>query len=139
MGVSIDAFIEWDPCTEGEPFLVPNGQVLSLVDYADLRGGKDNAFIGSLCGVRAPRDPLFPCRGLPPNVSTQLAETIEELYDVSTQKVGWLTLGEVRLAMAHQGVVDSDLSLAARWVLHLMLGLETRLGPGRVRLVFGVE
>lgn len=139
MGVGIDAFLEWDESNDEAPFMNPNGQVFSLTEYGDLRGGKDYAFIGSLCGVRAPRDSLFPSRGLPPNVSPELSRGMEDLYDIATQKVSWLTLDEIRQSMAHQDVAEADLSLPSRLVLHLMHTLERRLGKGRVRLVFGVE
>lgn len=138
MGVDINAYIEWDDSNTSLPFAYPIGKVLPM-DNTPLVGSKDYAFIGSLSGVWAPKEPLFPCRGLPPNVTPRLANAIEALYDVATQKVSWLTLNEIRSAMAHQSVSAGDLSLDARIVLHMMQCLEIRLGPGRVRLVFGVE
>lgn len=145
MGVGIEAFIEFDDSSERnedsmEPFSAPDHGVIPLTEYTALAMGKDYDFIGAISGVRAPRgEPLFPTRGLPRHLSPQVDEAIRGLFDPETEKVGWLTLREIHSALEHMGIAYDQLSLAVQVVLRMMQFFETKLGEGRVRLVFGVE
>lgn len=145
MGVDIDAYLEFDTSGaslpwQGEGFSTDAIGVIPFNDYGSLVSGKDYDFMGAISGVRAPQGkPLYSPRGLPPSVSPEVESAILEFYDPSSQVVGWLSLREIEDALAHMEVSYDRLSLAAQVVLRMMRSLESKLGEGRTRLVFGIE
>lgn len=134
MGASIDAWIEYDD--HGNPPFSCQVKVLPFVEWLALKSAKDYRVYGALSGVRNSTgiEPLFPRRGLPPNVSRQVKENIGDDFIAS-----WLYPSEVLKSLAHHNVADKEISLEMRCVLKLLAFFASTMGDQRVRLVFGVE
>ncbi len=147
MASRIYAFVEYDdsaifnPAANGrEPFsVVP--EAIDFTNYTRLFGGKDYRFFGAISGIRngTQEQPLYPLRGLPPNISSEAQGGLDQYFDEKDSGLGWLTLPEIEAALGHMGYLREDMSLAVNVVLEVMGYLETKLGAGRVRLVFGIH
>ena len=146
------AFVEYDkaaydfalhggPSDPSPPFSPTAGEPYSLTcgSAGIYTGSKDYLFFGAIAGVRNETGvpPLFPPRGLPPNPSPEVRQRIKDWDGIDQFSDGWLTTAEVEAALDHQGVERDLLSFETRTILAVMADLERRLGPGRVRLVFG--
>ena len=93
-------------------------------------------FYAAIAGVRNRFgiEPLYPCRGLPSNVS----ERIQKEIPTKAPNVGWLTLAEIHQALAHMNISVEMLDKSVRLVLSTMQTAEEYYGPGRTRLVFRI-
>lgn len=82
--------------------------------------------------------PLFPPRGLPPNLSPDLRRHLDSEGELGEFCTSWLPLSEIDAALNHQRVDRALLSFEAHTILAIMQSLADRLGDDRVRLVFGL-
>lgn len=98
---------------------------------------KDYHFFGAIAGVRNPTEipPLFPPRGVPPNVCWPIEVAIANRI---FEPLGWLTLSEINAALKHHSVDRARLNQKTHIVLDIMEVLERRFGVDRVRLLFQV-
>ncbi|MGV3774663.1 MAG: hypothetical protein ACO1QB_17315 [Verrucomicrobiales bacterium] len=139
MGASIIAFIQIDDNTpEGEPpFSGGHPSTWDLSHDIGLYGGKHYDLYAAISGVRNRfgREPLFPMRGLPPRCCDWPKALSELAGDFN---VSWLTLAEIRAALAHMGVAEESLGKPVLLVLQTMEDAEQLFGKDRVRLVFQV-
>lgn len=137
MGADITAFLLIDDNTPSDqPPFTNDPSTWDLADDLGLGGSKDYAFFAAIGGIRNSTgiEPLFPWRGLPP-----VRSTCERLMDLADDyNVSWLTLSEVRSALAHQGVEVPRLSRYVRLVLLAMGAAEGIHGVDRVRIVFQI-
>ncbi len=146
MGTSIDAYIEYDRTLWFDANAVAIAPFSSVPEAIDLTGftlfrsGKDYRFIGALSGIRnqTTQEPLYGMRGLPSPISSEAAHGLDQFFDPGYPGLGWLTLREIEMALAHMGFTHEDLSLETNTILEMMAYLERQLGQDRVRLVFGV-
>ena len=135
MGAQLRAFLQFDDNSRAE--MPPFSNTPSTWDLAGdigLSAGKDYRFFAAIAGIRNDTgvEPLYSPRGLPPH---DPSDPIADLYDYLA--VGWLTLTELRSALEHMMVDLERLSDSVLLVLDAMEAAERRLGPDRVRLVFG--
>ena len=132
MGSSIDAWVEYDENpfyyperAKEPPFAYPFDGFLSLTENSCFRSGKDYRFFAAISGIRRQQDdpaPLFPLRGLPPNLSGYAKHAVStEAYDLDDPNFGWLTYPEIEQALAHLSLARDDLDLDTNIVLDLML------------------
>jgi hypothetical protein len=153
------AFIEYDvtlfdrqnaSAIKTEPPLPPfsvQADICSLTAYPGAQGvntgSKNYPFFGAVAGVRntSGKEPLFPPRGLPSLLSEQMEWAIKRdgvLYE-DDLGLSWLTLGEIKAALAHHEVGEDRMAPEILAILDAMEALEKRFGVNRVRLVFAFE
>lgn len=139
MGTGIHVFIEYDDCLEQRPFDV-SYEVICYDDYYELYGGKDYCFFAAIAGIRnySDKEPLFEMRGLPADVSDQVKEYMDDMFDPDEAK-SWLYLSEIKLTLEHMGYSIEGLSLAVQVVLNTMEFLVSKIGDERVRLIFAFD
>lgn len=155
MGTELVAFIEYDeseldfglrsaqrsPATLPAPFTEGLVDTVSVTEKGGMyTGSKDYRFFAAIAGVRNDSgiEPLIRPRGLPQNPSVPLRLHVEEYGRLGDYGNGWLTLAEIKAAMAHQQTDLGLISFETQTILFIMANLESRL-VGRVRLVFGFE
>lgn len=137
MGADITAFLLIDDNTPVEqPPFTNDPSTWDLTHDLGLGGSKDYTFYAAIGGIRNTTgiEPLFSWRGIPPVRST--CQRLMEMAD--DYNVSWLTLSEIRSALAHHGVDASQLSRYVRLVLLAMGAAEEVHGIDRVRLVFQI-
>jgi hypothetical protein len=139
MGTDIHAYLLIDDNTpQGQPPFTNDPSYWDLRNDIGLSWSHDYCFYAAIAGVRTDSrvEPLFPPRGLP-NFPTPAVyrEIIEELDDRFA--VGWLTLDEIRAALAHMKIDTAKISECVQVVLDVMAVIEGRYGRDRVRLLFG--
>lgn len=158
MGTEMTAFIEYDrtphrwrefhpdPADEvPPPFSESEGEVYSLTTGGGIfTGSKDYLFFRAIAGVRNGTGipPLFPPRGLPPNLSFEVRRAVQEFgppYQLGDHGDSWLRLSEINAALDHQRVDRKLLGFETNTILAIMENLAIRLGDDRVRLVFGFD
>lgn len=137
MGADITAFLLIDDNTPSDqPPFTNAASTWDLTHDIGLNGSKDYAFFSAIGGIRNTTgiEPLYPWRGLPP-----VENTCRRLMDLADDyNVSWLTLSEIRSALAHQRVQVPSLSRYVRLVLLAMGAAEEIHGVDRVRLVFQI-
>ena len=101
-------------------------------------GSKDYLFFGAIAGVRnaSPKLPLYPPRGLPPNLSLAVLQAIDDGTFEDGFCTSWLLPREIIEALDHQVIDRNSLSFETVVNLDTMANLEWRLGKDRVRFVF---
>ena len=156
MGTEMTAFIEYDRTPHRwrefypdpavplpPPFAETQGEPYSLTTGGGIfTGSKDYLFFGAIGGVRneTGTPPLFPPRGLPPNLSLEVRRAVREPGapdELGDHGDSWLRLSEINAAPDHQRVDRSLLGFETHTIMAVMESLATRLGDDRVRLVFG--
>lgn len=158
MGTEMTAFIEYDRSRHdyeryGSPhYSEPPPSPFSTEDPLALTpesvtaeggiftGSKNYVFFAAIAGIRSETEiePLYPPRGLPQHRSYALQKHLREWGgEIGEIGQGWLTLCELEAALDHQRVNREHLSFETETILAIMRNLGQRLGPDRVRLLFG--
>jgi hypothetical protein len=138
MGADICAFIQIDDNTlADEPAFTSDPSTWDLSEDWGLVGNKHYRFYAAIAGVRNENGivPLFPCRGLPPRISSRIREQIS----TDDPNVSWLTLSEIHQALSHMNISIESLDESVRLVLRTMQTAEELFGIGRTRLVFRIS
>lgn len=138
MGADIRAILQIDDnSTADEPPFTCDPSTWDLRGDIGLTGGKHYDFYAAICGVRnsTNKDPLFPCRGYPPNMYPP--DPLQTLGD--HLHLSWLTLSEIFAALDHHNVNRDNLDQSVQLVLRTMAVGEELFGKDRVRLVFQVN
>lgn len=138
MGASISAFLQIDDNTPEDDLPFTSApSTWDLTSDIGLSEGKHYEFYAAICGVRntSEKQPLFPCRGLPPT-GCDSPKNLKELDD--DFNVSWLTLPEIHSALSHMDVKIESLRPSVRLVLGAMEVAVNLFGEDRVRLVFQV-
>jgi hypothetical protein len=149
MGTEMTAFVEYDPtpdrwptigstATMPPPFSSGEGEPYSVSEKGGLSTSRDSKFFAAIAGVGdvCKLEPLFHPRGLPPNVSPQVRESLDSHGELG-HNTSWLKLNEVKAALDHHSVNRELLSFETETILRIMEDLVGRIGNERVRLVFG--
>ena len=150
MGATIEAWVECDNSAEWHPewaddppFSHPSYDAcIPLTDYGGFRWSKDYRYFAAISGARrqlTDPKPLFELRGLPPNISSDFERSTGKYFDRTDARLSWLTLTEIRQALAHMKVGPEQISTETEIVLDIMQMLEKRFGVDRARLIFLVE
>lgn len=141
MGADIQAFIQIDDNTPSDqPPFTNDPSTWDLRGDIGLVGCKDHAFFAAISGVRNEYGiaPLFARRNLP-DTKNKHDPIFSLLDDIDDTYVSWLTLSEIRDAIANLEVKHDDLSKHVVRVMECMATLERLNGTNRVRLVFGIH
>ena len=150
MGADIEAWVEYDDTAvwhpewaDDPPFSHSSDDAcIPLTDYGGFRWSKDYRFFAAISGARClTTDPkfLFELRGLPPNLSSDFERSTGKYFDRTDSRLSWLTLTEIRRALAHMNVDPEHIAIETYIVLDIMQVLEKRFGVDCARLIFLVE